>query len=196
MTKWKRANSKLRYGSLPPEERQSIRAACIKEQRGLCAYCCQSITVEAAHNEHIEAQDKTPARTLDFSNIVASCENRSHCGHGRKTKRLTLTPLMDECENELKFYLNGLVKGTSDRARASIQALNLGHTEESNRGLVGRRRSMVETLIYGSRLTPEELLDIEDKELLNMLADEFASPVEGNLQPFSPVLVNVIRQLL
>ncbi|MDD0970452.1 MULTISPECIES: TIGR02646 family protein [Pseudomonas] len=196
LTKWMRANNKLRYGSLPPEERQSVRAACIKEQFGLCAYCCQSISPKAAHNEHVESQDRAPARTLDFTNIVASCESRTNCGHRRKTKRLDLTPFMDECETELKFYLNGLVEGTTARAKASIEALNLGHSEESNRGLIGRRRAMVEILIYDARLKPDELMQIEDKELLEMLAEELESPVAGNLQAFSPVLVNVIRQLL
>jgi len=193
---WKRQNRTLRYKDLPPQESRAIRSSCITEQYGLCAYCCQSITLDDAHNEHVEAQDRAPNRTLDYSNIVASCNRKHQCGHGRGTHQLPLTPLMVECETELKFYLSGLVTGHTERARVSIETLNLGHTEESNRGLVGRRKAMVDTLIYGQELRPEDLQH-EDEELLGLLLEVFQTPEAGKpLQPFSPVLANVIRHFL
>lgn len=196
LTRWKRSYTTLRYRDLPPDESRSIRASCISEQHGLCAYCCQSITVDTAHNEHIEAQDRAPNRTLDFSNIVASCQHPNQCGHGRGTKSLPLTPLMAECETELKFYLSGLVTGQTDRARVSVEALNLGHTEESNRGLVGRRKSMVDALIYCQNAFPQDL-QFEDPEILGLLLEEMKVPgADQRLQPFSSVLGNVIHHLL
>ncbi|KNH20119.1 hypothetical protein ACS77_24930 [Pseudomonas syringae] len=195
LTRWKRLNSTLRYRDLPVEESRSIRSACISEQYGLCAYCCQAITIDDAHNEHIEAQDRAQNRTLDLSNIVASCQRAHQCGHGRGTRTLPLTPLMDECETELKFYLSGLVKGHTDRANTSIEALNLGHTEESNRGLVGARKALVDALIYTQNLTPDEL-QYEDEDFLGLLLEDLQTPDAGRLLPFSPVLINVIRHLL
>ncbi|WP_236189101.1 retron system putative HNH endonuclease [Pseudomonas paraglycinae] len=193
LTQWKRANTTLRYRDLPAEERQSVRSSCIEEQYGLCAYCCQSIVVDDAHNEHIEAQDRTPKRTLDFTNIVASCQRPNQCGHGRKTQPIDLTPLMAECESELKFYLSGRVAGQTERAKESIKTLNLGHTDESNRGLIGARKKLVDDLIFTGGMSPDEL---EDEELLGILLDDLLKPKEGRLQPFSPVLVNVIRHYL
>lgn len=196
LTRWKRQNSTLRYRDLPPPESRAIRSSCITEQYGLCAYCCQSITLDNAHNEHVEAQDRAPNRTLDFSNIVASCHRPHQCGHGRGTRPLPLTPLMAECETELKFYLSGLVTGRTPRARVSIEALNLGHTEESNRGLVGARKSLVDALIFGLNLQPDEL-QFEDEAFLSLLLEDLQTPKTGKpLQPFSPVLVNVISHLL
>jgi len=193
LTQWKIRNHTATYRDLPAEERQSVRSACITEQFGLCAYCCQEITVSAAHNEHVEAQDRFPARTLDFTNIVASCENRHHCGHGRKTQPLKVTPFMTECETELKFYLSGRVIGKTDRATESIKTLNLGDTEESNRGLIAKRKRMVDDLIFTGGMRPDGL---EDEELLGILLEDMLTPQNGRLQPFSPVLVNVIRQIL
>lgn len=193
LTQWKIRNHTATYRDLPAEERQSVRSACITEQFGLCAYCCQEITVSSAHNEHVEAQDRFPARTLDFSNIVASCENRHHCGHGRKTQPLKVTPFMTECETELKFYLSGRVIGKTDRATESIKTLNLGDTEESNRGLIAKRKRMVDDLIFTGGMRPDGL---EDEELLGILLEDMLTPQNGQLQPFSPVLVNVIRQIL
>ncbi len=102
---------------------------------------------------------------------------------------------MDECETELKFYLSGLVKGHTDRANTSIEALNLGHTEESNRGLVGARKALVDALIYTQNLTPDEL-QYEDEDFLGLLLEDLQTPDAGRLLPFSPVLINVIRHLL
>jgi len=196
LTRWKRTNGGLRYRDLPSEERRAIRSACLVEQYGLCAYCCQSITVDDSHNEHLEAQDSAPNRTLDFSNIVASCERTHQCGHGRGTRSLALTPLMQECETELKFYLSGLVEGRTERARGCVETLNLGHTDESNRGLVGARKALLDTLIYDQGSEPGELLH-EDEEILSMILDDLQMPdAEQRLRPFSPALVNVIRHLL
>ncbi len=196
LTRWKRSNNALRYRDLPSEESRSIRSSCISEQYGLCAYCCQSITIDDAHNEHVEAQDRAPNRTLDFSNIVASCQRTHQCGHGRGTQPLPLTPLMAECETELKFYLSGLVTGNTERAQVSIETLNLGHTEESNRGLVGARKQLVDALIYSQCLPPEDL-QFEDEEFLSLLLEDLKLPDATRcLQPFSPVLVNVIHHFL
>lgn len=196
LTQWKRRNSTLRYRDLPPAESRAIRSSCITEQYGLCAYCCQSITLDDAHNEHVEAQDRAPNRTLDFSNIVASCQRPQQCGHGRGTQPLPLTPLMAECETELKFYLSGLVTGHTERAQISIKALNLGHTEDSNRGLVGARKKLVDALIYSECSLPDEL-QFEDEEFLNLLLEDLKTPEAGKpLQPFAPVLANVIRHFL
>ncbi|WP_447802289.1 TIGR02646 family protein [Pseudomonas serbica] len=199
LTSLKRSNRTMVYRDLPPQERQSIRSSCISEQFGLCAYCCQSITVDNAHNEHLEAQDRAPNRTLEFSNIVASCEHRQQCGHGRRTRHLPLTPLMAECETELKFYLSGLVEGKTERARISIETLNLGHTETSNRMLVSRRKAMVDILIYNqySQSASPDDLQFEDEETLKLLLEELKVPnAEQCLQPFSPVLINVIHHFL
>jgi hypothetical protein len=103
---------------------------------------------------------------------------------------------MAECETELKFYLSGLVEGKTERARLSIETLNLGHTESSNRALVSRRKAMVEALIYSQSVPPDDL-QFEDEELLNLLLDDLKVPnAEQCLQPFSPVLINVIHHFL
>jgi len=196
LTAWKHVNPHARYRDLPARERREIRIACIAEQFGLCAYCCQSIGVDAAHNEHVDAQDTAPNRTLDCSNIVASCQTPNQCGHGRGTQFLPLTPLMAECETELKFYLSGRVEGLTERAKTSISALNLGDTQESNRGLIGRRKALVEAILFSELLDPAGLV-AEDDDLLAMLMDNLLTPDDDQrLQAFSPVLVNVIRHYL
>ncbi|WP_349969333.1 retron system putative HNH endonuclease [Pseudomonas caspiana] len=192
---WMRRNPGARYQDLVGhgEIKDAIREACVVEQNGLCAYCCRGISAEkkSSHNEHVEAQDLAPNRTLDFQNIVASCNKSGRCGEAHRSQPLPLTPLMDECETELQFELSGAVEGLTERAHASIRVLNL-----NNRGLRDERRAMVDTLLYSNgglgaaelRLTPDDLLDL-------LLDDLRQVDCEQKLQAFSPVLVNVIQSL-
>ncbi|MFT4928263.1 MAG: hypothetical protein ACI8WB_004382 [Phenylobacterium sp.] len=198
LTKYKRQNPNNRYKDISNDEglRQSIREACTAEQFYLCAYCCDKITGEndSCHNEHIEAQKLANTRTLDYSNIVASCNAKNQCGHKHGHTKLELTPLMDACETELKFETNGLVVGTTPRAQACIDILNLGDTAQSNRRLVSIRKQMIEALLFDIGLKPYEQL--EDDELLAMVITELNTPIKGELASFSPVLVAILNDQL
>ncbi|MRJ21787.1 TIGR02646 family protein [Pseudomonas haemolytica] len=192
LTQWKRANPKGRYQDLAHEPSQSIRQACVEEQHGLCAYCCHEITANNARNEHVQARKLAPNRTLDFSNIVASCDRSKQCDKAHGHQVLPLTPLMDECESELKFYISGRVEGLTPRATTAIKVLNLGDSHESNRALINARKTLVEALLYEGGVE----LEVENTELLLLLMDELSVPDANNrLKPFAPVLINVIRQL-
>lgn len=195
LTKWIRDNPRGRYCDLTHEERNSIRLACIEEQHGLCAYCCHAITHETAHNEHVAARDTNPQRGLDYSNIVASCNRTKQCGKAHAHQTLPLNSLMDECETEVKFYLSGRVEGLSPRAITSIQVLNLGDCRENNRTLFSARKSILDTLLFDYGMEGDDL-QTEDGDLLQALLEDLSLPdTQNRLKPFSPVLVNVLRQL-
>ncbi|MGN2413370.1 TIGR02646 family protein [Pseudomonas syringae] len=199
LEQWARANKGKKYADLANREdiKNAIRHACVLEQHGLCAYCCRSITPlkDSAHNEHVEAQRLAPNRTLDFHNIVASCNKPGRCGDAHGHQILRLTPLMIECETELQFELSGLVKGQTDRARDCIKVLNLGGDQASNRGLIDERKAMINELLFSQSMDSSGL-GLESDEVLDLLHDELSDPDEQQqLQAFSPVLVNVIRRL-
>jgi uncharacterized protein (TIGR02646 family) len=109
LTAWKRANPKGNYAGLSEVERQAIREACTSEQFYLCAYCCQNISglQDDTMNEHVEARRIAPQRSLDFGNLVASCTTPRQCDAAHGSQPLPLTPLMAECETELRFKLSG-----------------------------------------------------------------------------------------
>lgn len=199
LSAFKRRHPLARYPDLSDTVRLEIRHTCAAEQFYICAYCCQRIsgTNEDTMNEHVEAQDKAPNRTLDFSNLVASCRTPKQCDAAHGAQSLPLTPLMPECESELRFKLSGRVDGLTERAREAIRVLNLGDTEQNNKALVAKRKQLVDILIW-DRYSPnqEQLLQEEDSEVLQMLIDELSQPQQGKLEPFAPVLVNILRSLL
>ncbi len=196
LTAWKKTHPQGRYQNLDDSEqgkstRQAIRQAAIKEQYGLCAYCCKQINESNSNNEHLVSQRADSNRTLDFANIVASCTTPKRCNQERGSQELLLTPLMAECESELRFYLSGKVEGTTDRASKAIGILGL-----DTRAAREERKGLVDSLIYGVGMTPDELQPPDD-ELLNLLIPDLQQPDgAGRLAPFSPVLINIIRRLL
>ena len=194
---WKRRNPQGTYRGLSHVERQAIRHACVGEQFHLCAYCCQAITGDSADTsiEHLEAQRLAPHRSLDYGNMVGSCNTENQCNRAHGAQPLPLTPLMAACETELLFRLTGLVEGLTERARETIKVLNLGDTEASNQDLVERRRYLTRFLLFSHGLDPRVELG-EDEETLRHTLDRLNTPRDGKLEAFAPVAANIIRRLL
>ncbi len=175
--------------------RTKIRDYALNEQFYLCAYCCQRIEeINACHNEHLEAQKLNPKRTLDFSNIVASCNTPNQCGDAHKSQHLPLTPLMTECETELRFKISGRVEGLSDRAADTIRVLNLGDDEKNNRALIEKRKQLSNALLWANGINPDD--GLEDDEILNILISDLSQPQQDQMEPFTPVVINILRSWL
>ena len=193
---YKRSNPNARYEDLSPTLRADIREACVVEQFYLCAYCCQQISGESTDtmNEHVEARKLAPSRSLDFTNIVASCRSAHQCDSAHGSQHLPLTPFMDACEREFEFGVSGRVKGSTERAKEAIRVLNLGDKEENNRRLIEMRKQLSYTLLLATGIDPDEGLDCD--ELLEVLIVDLSSPREGRLEPFAPVVVSILRRWL
>lgn len=179
---WIARNPDKKYDELASQVAQDIRMACAVEQYFLCAYCCKGISGSNVDtvNEHVIPQSADDTKTLDFTNIVASCKTDKQCDRAKKDNILPITPLQPECETQLVFQLDGSVKGISKKARTTISSvLNL-----NNAGLQKARRDMI--LSY---------IDDEDDEFLLQLADKIMLPENGRLIEYAPVLVNFIRNL-
>lgn len=102
---------------------------------------------------------------------------------------------MPECELELKFFISGRVEGTTQRARETVDILNLGKCARSNKALVETRKQMCYELMltrYGEDITD----GVEDDDMIELLIEELETPIEGMLEPYAPALVNILRQWL
>lgn len=194
LTQFKARNPQKTYKDLTEVERQDIRTECSKEQFYLCAYCCQSISGNAndCMNEHVEARRIAPNRSLDFTNIVSSCTSPSQCDDSHGSQPLLLTPFMDECETDFEFKLSGRVVGKTQQALNAIEVLNLGDTEQNNRGLIEKRRNLVNAILFTNGINPDDGLD--DNDLIFEVINDISMPDSGKLEAFSPVVVNVLRQ--
>lgn len=106
-----------------------LREELVKEQKGLCAYCCSRITPETSHNEHIEPRnmkDGTKSRkSLDYNNILASCNTLSTCGSRKGNEydgKRFVSPLDEDCERQFTYDPDGYMNG--DEYTISLLELN------------------------------------------------------------------------
>lgn len=102
----------------------------IREQKGLCAYCCCSIDTKTAHNEHIEPRHfggHASEKSLDYNNLVASCfgfKGERTCGPKKDNDydaNRFVSPLNMKCESVFAYYPNGEIDGDE----YTIELLNL-----------------------------------------------------------------------
>lgn len=188
-TTYKRNHPTHQYKDLCNEAiRQDIRQRCTEEQYYLCAYCCKEIsgTSRDTINEHIQPRNCFPNLSMDFNNIVASCNTTGHCDNSKDSQIIHLTPLMNECETEFEFRLNGEVVGKTERAKATIDILKLNHQK-----LCGARKQAIDNMLYSQGLGNP--IDVEDDELLQSVCDDITKLTDKKLQAFIPIVVNAIK---
>lgn len=184
----KERHQKRHYNELDAEERQSIREHCLIEQKGLCAFCCAPMEETRGRNAHLQSQSRFPQYSLDWNNIVLSCDNRKHCDRFQDNKPLPITPLMNECETDFIFYTSGKVKGLTLEAEETIRNLGL-----DNPTLNAKRKKAIDDLFYIHRFDPIEDIHKWDADLFLEFINILSKEEGGHLAPYSPVLINVLQ---
>lgn len=153
-TDWKVNNPNIvNYGSKNKklqDLRVCIRRECLTEQHGLCGYCCMVVSEynhnnrgSGGHNEHVIPQC-SGHDSLDYSNIITSCNNSNTCGKHKKDSPLPLTPLQKECETELIFDMTGQIDKTKSTKNAieTARILNLDFYDESRKTAINNAFSL------------------------------------------------------
>lgn len=153
------------------EYRTQLNAVLRKEQKGLCAYCCGRIEENKSHNEHIEPQHPgrfSSSRSLDYTNIVASCNRSKTCGMKKSNEYAAeqfVSPLDENCEEQFTYYSDGIMDG-------DIYTINLLNLNEY--GLRTARKAVISSL--------QGL----DKEMISMIY------MDENAEEY-PAFYNVIK---
>ena len=190
LTEWKKRNPKSNsYKDLGDTEICALHKACSKEQYYLCAYCCDRIILDTVTNDHIIPQSIFPNLSMDYNNIVACCKT---CNNNKGATKISLTPLMPECETELRFNYDGRVQGLKDRAKQLISALKWEDLKRNDyKKLQGKRKQAIQHILetegYGL-----DTMDSE-KETMQILLDDLLNTNVEKMQPFAPVLVNILQ---
>lgn len=134
------ADFKMRYPSKTYDSKEfeayraTLNDVLRREQKGLCAYCCGRIMKNKSHNEHIEPQHPgkySSNRSLDYMNIVASCNSIRTCGKKKSNNYIAgrfVSPLEMQCEDVFLYHLDGVMEGDS----YTIDLLNLNDYELKN----------------------------------------------------------------
>jgi len=196
LTQFKIANPSLKYENLKDgfeSIRIEIRNACVKNQFFLCAYCCDRITLKESHNEHILPQSHSLGQslTLDYNNIIASCQSLNHCGHRKKNQLIDINPLQKNCETDIIYLINGKMTHKNQSAQSTINVLNLRESSLKN-----KRKNIIDIILF-EYVEDINTLALEDSEYLKLIIEEISKPDEhGKLEAFTPVIINVLNNFI
>ena len=162
----------------------------IREQRGICCYCCNSISQRNSHIEHFRPKGRAEYKnlTLAYENLHASCQgiydSKETCGHNKHgdfDENLMISPLDKNCGEEFTYNEFGEITPFQerDRAKYTIEVLHLDDE---------RLTKAREIAIFNSGI-----LDIENEEERQLFYDEFNLPDQnGNLAPFCDAILYLI----
>jgi len=155
---FKKKNPKVKYNNLDKtkggyELRSKIHDFMIPNQKGLCCYCCKSIDVTNSHNEHIKPQNSYPDFSMDYHNLLASCDAKMHCDHAKGSKydeSFFVSPLDDDCENQFEYLPDGRIEGISDKGKYPVNLLNLNSYD-----LRQARKTLFKKCLEAAKLDPK-----------------------------------------
>jgi uncharacterized protein (TIGR02646 family) len=116
----------------------AIRNQLLREQHGLCAFCCDRLG-SATRIAHVVPQSEDQTKSTSFSNFVLSCNTQSmkeqSCDVAQGDQTLPVTPLQPHVESLFDFKISGQVSGTNDHASETIRilALDCGRLRQARR---------------------------------------------------------------
>ena len=176
------------YAHAPLRVKSAMRAALHRDQFGLCAYCCASLSADSAYQQidHLVPQSVDPSRTLDWENLLLSCASgrpqaealkRSDrtCDDHKADDELPVHPLQLNCEQRFAFvFETGQIHaGPADlEARRAISVVNL----DCLRLRKNRSAAMEEAASFLDRLGESEW------------SRRFLAPRDGALLAFEPAV--------
>lgn len=159
----KRHQPDLNYNHLVGALKQDVKEALMDEQGYICCYCERRIQNNNAHIEHFRPQSDPETDSLDYSNMLCSCQRTlkkgapRHCGNLKSywyDEELLVSPLDPDCEERFLYHADGRIKA-ADRHDASawetIEHLGLGISK-----LNDLRAKAIEPFL-DEDLSPEEL---------------------------------------
>jgi uncharacterized protein (TIGR02646 family) len=176
---FKRKNPSKVYKDLKGNEavKISIQASLLNEQDHLCCYCEKKIDTEKSHEkshiEHIKPQSKFPTESLDYDNLLASCNgnNKSEsCGHKKADwycENTFIHPLKPKCLENFQFLPNGEMIGKTETGVKTVEILGLNCSN-----LIDRRKRVLKTYKYCSS---EDIIQIlnNHNEFISAIQDVF-----------------------
>lgn len=138
------------YEGLDGEPKHALRKRLLDDQGYLCCYCgCRIMDNNQTKIEHIKCQERYGYLSLDFNNMLASCDggeldrskrirpkHQCHCDVKKSDRDIPLSPLDNEIESLFTYFDDGTVKGTGDgKDLIEILGLNVNY-------LVSKRKSV------------------------------------------------------
>ncbi len=196
-----RANTASDYANYP--EKDELRAALVREQRGLCCYCMMRVEPSAAGMkvEHWQCQSRNPELELSYSNLLAAClgghgqpEALQHCDTRKGERDVKFNPAYrsHHVERRIRFEADGTIGSNDANFHAQLSdvlGLNLPVLKNRRKGVLAG------ILQWWNSEKARRRGPVPRKQLLRERARR-AGAGSGHLTPFEPVAVWWLDQRL
>jgi uncharacterized protein (TIGR02646 family) len=176
------------YGDLYPRTKDKIKHDLLYEQGYICCYCMKPIRQNNSHIEHVKPQSLFPLKTLDYYNMLVSCngysEKGENCGHNKANwwdAQEFVTPLQHDCEQMFIYSIAGQMDSIKKCGKTTIGKLKL------NSYLLVRARS---TALYMSGFFDDNF-EQRKQEIINTYSRR---DKENKLQPFCMAVLYCIEK--
>jgi len=120
------------FEDIPTNIKQDLKVSLSEQQYYLCCYCMKRIKPHNSHIEHIKPQSKFKNETLDYMNLLVSCngiqDSNEHCGHNKEgwyDKNDFVSPVVKDCENIFSYNIAGQIDAVQKNGKITINKLNL-----------------------------------------------------------------------
>lgn len=190
--KWKRSkkyeeskNDKLKVEEIYDRFKKSqkvktpVKNSLMEEQGYICCYCERRIQADDSHIEHLIPKDIEPQKSLDFDNLLCSCQKDlevgepRHCGNSKSNDILPISPLNPDCETRFIFAHDGQIlpaQEDDEQAKNTIEILQLNIPKLKN-----LRKDAIEPF-----LNP----NLDDQELRTFISDYLEKNSQGEYGEF------------
>ena len=183
-------------------DKDTLRKALVREQRGLCCYCMKEISSdrEEMKVEHWQCQSRYSYEQLNYRNLLAACRGGDnqpqylqHCDTKKEDADLKWNPANPDhhIETRLRYEVDGSIRSYDLTFDAQLcQVLNLNLAELKN-----RRKGVLDAVIEWWR---REKVRIRGPVPRSKLVRERnrLTPQTGKLQPYCQVAVWFLDQRL
>lgn len=127
------------WGSVHRDEKAEMRAAALREQGFLCAYCMRRIG-DSTTMEHWDAR-ATGADPFRWADLLAVCPGDlggvPHCDRSKKATSISLHPARPDCDVEALVHVLPDGRLVCEEHQEDLDALNLNHaTLRQNRRIL------------------------------------------------------------
>lgn len=180
------------FDDLSGEPKRALRKRLLEDQGYICCYCgCRIGNDENTKIEHIKCQARYGELSLNYDNMLASCDggerdrknrvrprHKCHCDAKKFNEDIPVSPLDNSIEGLLTYFEDGTVMGTGEGERL-VQTLGL-----NVQYLVSRRKNVL-----------KEYMDNEPEDLEAEL-QWLRSMHDGKYEEFCFVLEQYVSMLI
>lgn len=168
-------------------ERQELKEFMRNEQYGLCCYCMKRVKYREGHIEHIKPQSLFPNDTMDYMNMLVSCngmgknnDGQECCGHKREDwfDANYISPLEPDVQIHFAYSIDGHISPHNNDKRAQE---TINHLELDYYSLVQKRRCAI-------------YLALDTDASFDDIIEDYNNPIDGELPEYCAAVIYCVKQ--